>query len=82
MNHPARVSLIMVEVAQQLESNSIEVAVISENQHCGDVADIQKAEMAPGSSLLSCLDVTGELVVWDPADRETLPAAVEGCYKE
>ncbi|XP_028287766.1 spatacsin isoform X2 [Parambassis ranga] len=72
----------MVEVAQRLENNSIEVAVIPENQNCGDVADIQKAELAPGSSLLGCLDVRGELVVWDPADGETLPAAVEGCYKD
>lgn len=72
----------MLEAAQRLESHSTEVFVIPENQHCGQVADIQKAELAPGGSLLGCLGVGGRLVVWDPADREAPPAAVDGSYTE
>ncbi|XP_070763386.1 spatacsin [Enoplosus armatus] len=72
----------MLEAAQRPENNSIEVSVIPENQHCGEVADIQKAELAPGGSLLGCLGVTGRLVVWDPADREAPSAAVDGCYTD
>ncbi|XP_071316860.1 spatacsin isoform X2 [Trachinotus anak] len=68
----------MLEAAQRRENDSIEVAVIPENQHCGDIADILKAELAPGGSLLGCLGVRGRLVVWDPADREAPPAAVDG----
>lgn len=68
--------------SQPLEKTSIEVAVIPENQHCGDLADIQKAELAPGGSLLGCLGIQGRLVVWNPADRDVPPAAVDGCYRE
>ncbi|KAL7401647.1 hypothetical protein ABVT39_002603 [Epinephelus coioides] len=67
---------------ERLEGNSIEVCVIPENHHCGDVADIQKAELAPGGSLLGCLGVQGRLVVWDPADTEAPPATVDGCYTD
>uniref|UniRef100_A0A3Q4N0N3 SPG11 vesicle trafficking associated, spatacsin n=1 Tax=Neolamprologus brichardi TaxID=32507 RepID=A0A3Q4N0N3_NEOBR len=67
----------MLEADQRLQAGSTEVAVIPENQHCGDVADVRKAELAPGGSLLGCLGVRGQLVVWDPADREPSPAAVE-----
>ncbi|XP_069570605.1 spatacsin [Brachyistius frenatus] len=63
-----------------LESNPIEVAVIPENQHCGGVADIRKAGLAPGGSLLGCLRAGGQLVVWDPADMKAPPAAVDGSY--
>uniref|UniRef100_UPI0037E77A2A spatacsin n=1 Tax=Semicossyphus pulcher TaxID=241346 RepID=UPI0037E77A2A len=72
----------MLEAAPRMESNSIEVCVIPENQHCGQVADILKAELAPGGSLLGCLEVQGRLVVWDPADKEAPPAAVDGCYTD
>lgn len=72
----------MLEADRRLQTGSTEVAVIPENQHCGDVADIQKAELAPGGSLLGCLGVGGQLVVWDPADREASPAAVEGSYRD
>ncbi|CAK6975275.1 LOW QUALITY PROTEIN: spatacsin [Scomber scombrus] len=61
---------------------SIEVCVIPENQQCGEVADIQRAERAPGGSLLGCLDVQGSLLVWDPADRDAPPATVEGSYRD
>lgn len=72
----------MLDAAQRLEKASTEVLVIPENQHCGQVADIQKAELAPGGSLLGCLEVRGRLVVWDPADREAPPAAVDGRFTE
>uniref|UniRef100_A0AAX7SHH3 Spatacsin C-terminal domain-containing protein n=1 Tax=Astatotilapia calliptera TaxID=8154 RepID=A0AAX7SHH3_ASTCA len=72
----------MLEADQRLQAGSTEVAVIPENQHCGDVADVRKAELAPGGSLLGCLGVRGQLVVWDPADREASPAAVEGSYRD
>ncbi|XP_078112486.1 spatacsin isoform X1 [Sander vitreus] len=65
-----------------LESSSIEVSVIPENQHCGEVADIQKAELAPAGSLLGCLGLRGRLVVWNPTDRDASPAAVDGCYAD
>ncbi|TDH09875.1 hypothetical protein EPR50_G00092640 [Perca flavescens] len=65
-----------------LESGSIEVCVIPENQHCGEVADIQKAELAPGGSLLGCLELRGRLVVWNPADRDAPPAAADGSYAD
>ncbi|XP_008279865.1 spatacsin [Stegastes partitus] len=64
------------------ENSSIEVAVIAESQHCTEVADVQKAELAPRGSLLSCLGVRGQLVLWDPADGQAAPAAVEGCYRD
>uniref|UniRef100_A0A3B5L2L6 Spatacsin C-terminal domain-containing protein n=1 Tax=Xiphophorus couchianus TaxID=32473 RepID=A0A3B5L2L6_9TELE len=43
--------------------NSIEVLVIPENQRCGQLADIQKAELCPAGSLLCCLGVSGQLLV-------------------
>ncbi|XP_040893537.1 spatacsin isoform X2 [Toxotes jaculatrix] len=72
----------MLEAAQRQENNSIAVAVIPENQNCGEVADILKAELAPGGSLLGCLRDRGRLVVWDPADREAALAAVDGSYRD
>ncbi|KAM7003157.1 spatacsin isoform 2-T2 [Tautogolabrus adspersus] len=72
----------MLEAAPRMKKDSIEVCVIPENQHCGQVADVLKAELAPGGSLLGCLEVQGRLVVWDPADREAPPAAMDGCYTD
>uniref|UniRef100_A0A3B5L9T1 Spatacsin C-terminal domain-containing protein n=1 Tax=Xiphophorus couchianus TaxID=32473 RepID=A0A3B5L9T1_9TELE len=60
--------------------NSIEVLVIPENQRCGQLADIQKAELCPAGSLLCCLGVSGQLLVWDPGDRGAPPAASDGCF--
>uniref|UniRef100_A0A3Q3EM06 SPG11 vesicle trafficking associated, spatacsin n=1 Tax=Labrus bergylta TaxID=56723 RepID=A0A3Q3EM06_9LABR len=51
----------MLEAAPRMEKDSIEVCVIPENQHCGKVADVLKAELAPGGSLLGCLEVQGRL---------------------
>lgn len=65
-----------------VEDDSTEVCVIPENQHCGPVADIRKAELAPRGSLLGCLSVRGQLVLWDPADREAPPAPVDGSFSE
>ncbi|KAM7415261.1 hypothetical protein PAMA_019875 [Pampus argenteus] len=65
-----------------LEKMSIEVSVIPDNPHCGQLADIQKAELAPGGSLLGCLEARGRLVVWDPADREAPPATADGRYSD
>lgn len=62
--------------------DSTEVRVIPENRHCREVADIQKAELAPGGSLLGCLSVRGRLELWDLADREAAPAPVEGSFSE
>ncbi|KAM9854856.1 spatacsin [Aulostomus maculatus] len=70
----------MLEEAPRPGRPPVEVAVIPENQHCGAVADIQKVQLAPGGSLLGCLEVRGRLVVWDPADREALPSTVDGGY--
>lgn len=61
---------------------STEVCVIPENLHCGQVADLRKAELAPGGSLLGCLGVRGRLVLWDPADRDAAPAPVDGSFSE
>ncbi|XP_038561946.1 spatacsin-like [Micropterus salmoides] len=72
----------MLEADQRPDRDSLEVCVIPENQHCGEVADVQKAELAPGGSLLGCLGARGRLVVWDPADREAPPAAADGCYTD
>ncbi|XP_026166506.1 spatacsin [Mastacembelus armatus] len=72
----------MLEAARRLEDSSIEVAVIPENHHFGALPDIQKAELAPGGSLLGLLGVQGRLVVWDPADRESPPATVDGSYRD
>uniref|UniRef100_A0A3Q3SBJ8 SPG11 vesicle trafficking associated, spatacsin n=1 Tax=Mastacembelus armatus TaxID=205130 RepID=A0A3Q3SBJ8_9TELE len=51
----------MLEAARRLEDSSIEVAVIPENHHFGALPDIQKAELAPGGSLLGLLGVQGRL---------------------
>ncbi|XP_075941335.1 spatacsin isoform X3 [Anarhichas minor] len=64
------------------ERSSLEVCVIPENQHCGGVPDLRRAELAPGGSLLGCLGVRGRLVVWNPADREAPPATVDGLYAD
>lgn len=65
---------------------STEVRVLPENRHCGEVADIQKTKLAPGGSLLGSLlgslSVQGRLVLWNPADREASPAAVDGVFSE
>lgn len=61
---------------------STEVCVLPENQHCGEVADILKAQLTPGGSLLGCLSVRGRLELWDPADRESSAATVEGSFSE
>lgn len=58
------------------------MCVIPENPHCGEVADILRAQLAPAGSLLGCLGARGRLVVWDPADREAPPAAADGSYTE
>ncbi|XP_032365008.1 LOW QUALITY PROTEIN: spatacsin, partial [Etheostoma spectabile] len=63
-------------------SESLEVSVVPENRLCGEVADIRKAELAPGRALLGCLELRGRLVVWDPGDRHAPPAAVDGCYAD
>nr|XP_046249674.1 spatacsin isoform X2 [Scatophagus argus] len=72
----------MLEAAQRPEGDSTEVCVIPENQHCGAVADVHKAQLLPGGSLLGCLGVRGRLVVWDPADREAPPAPADGSYTD
>lgn len=77
----SRTRVNMLE-AQRPESSSTEVCVIPENQHCGPVPDIQRAQLAPGGSLLGCLGPRGRLVVWDPADREAPPAVEEENHTE
>uniref|UniRef100_A0AAQ4R0Y5 SPG11 vesicle trafficking associated, spatacsin n=1 Tax=Gasterosteus aculeatus aculeatus TaxID=481459 RepID=A0AAQ4R0Y5_GASAC len=72
----------MLEAAQAPEGSSIEVCVIPENQHCGPVADIQRAEMAPGGSLVGSLGAGGWLKIWNPADRDAPPATLDGCYAD
>lgn len=72
----------MLEAAARPERPAILVAVIPKNQHCGAVADIHKAQLAPGGSLLGCLELSGRLVVWDTADREATPVTVDGSYRE
>ncbi|KAM3870218.1 spatacsin [Diretmus argenteus] len=64
------------------QSDSIEVCVIPEHRQCGDVGGIQKAELAPGGSLLCCLGARGLLLVWDPADRDAPPATLDGSYTD
>lgn len=71
----------MLEAART-ENASTEVCVIPDSRHRGRLADIRKAELAPGGSLLGCLGVRGRLLVWDPADSEAPPAALDGCYTE
>ncbi|TNN00676.1 hypothetical protein fugu_011922 [Takifugu bimaculatus] len=61
---------------------STEVRVLPENPHCGEVADILKAQLAPGGSLLGCLSVRGRLELWDQADRESSAATVEGSFSD
>ena len=72
----------MLEAARRPENISTEVCVIPENQHCGPVPDIQRAQLAPGGSLLACLEARGRLVVWDPADREAPPAVEDESCSE
>ncbi|XP_024137171.1 spatacsin isoform X1 [Oryzias melastigma] len=59
---------------------SMEVAVYPETPSCGEVADIQKAELCAAGSLLGCLRAGGRLAVWDPSNKDTPPAAAEGCF--
>ncbi|KAM4553045.1 spatacsin isoform 3-T3 [Fundulus diaphanus] len=62
--------------------SSMEVLVISENQHCGQLADIKKAELCYTGSLICCLGVSGQLVLWNPADKEASPAAPDGSFTD
>nr|XP_061780996.1 spatacsin [Nerophis lumbriciformis] len=64
------------------ESSSIEVALIPENHHCREVDNIIKAQLAPGETLLGCLEVGGTLVLWDPANSEVAPVTIDGCYQD
>nr|XP_057931633.1 spatacsin isoform X2 [Doryrhamphus excisus] len=64
------------------DCSSIEVALIPENQHCREVADVLKAQLAPGEALLGSLELSGTLVVWDPANREVAPVTIDGCYQD
>ncbi|KAF0040785.1 hypothetical protein F2P81_006683 [Scophthalmus maximus] len=53
--------------AQRPERSPVAVAVIPQNQNCAAVADIRRAEFAPGGSLLGCLvGAPGRLVVGAP----------------
>ncbi|XP_029992662.1 spatacsin [Sphaeramia orbicularis] len=63
-------------------STSIEVAVVPQNQLWGQTVDLQKAELAPGGSLLGCLGPSGRLVVWDPTDTQACPAPLDGSYTD
>ncbi|XP_055078482.1 spatacsin [Periophthalmus magnuspinnatus] len=65
----------------ELRREALEVAVIPENPLGPRAADIQRAELAPGSSLLGCVGVSGTLELWDPADREAKPVQVEGRFR-
>ncbi|KAG7453684.1 spatacsin isoform X3 [Solea senegalensis] len=75
----------MLESLQRPQSSVTVVAVIPGNQRGAAVADIRRAELAPGSgSVLGCVlglrgggGGGGRLVVWDAADREAPPAAVD-----
>ncbi|XP_054633322.1 spatacsin [Dunckerocampus dactyliophorus] len=64
------------------DSSCIEVALIPENQHCREVADVLKAQLAPSETLLGCLELGGTLMVWDPANREVTPVTIDGCYQD
>uniref|UniRef100_A0A8D2ZD33 SPG11 vesicle trafficking associated, spatacsin n=1 Tax=Scophthalmus maximus TaxID=52904 RepID=A0A8D2ZD33_SCOMX len=57
----------MEAAAQRPERSPVAVAVIPQNQNCAAVADIRRAEFAPGGSLLGCLvGAPGRLVVGAP----------------
>ncbi|XP_068168365.1 spatacsin isoform X3 [Antennarius striatus] len=68
--------------ARRTDRSSMAVCVIPENQHCPELAGIRKAQLSPGVSLLGCLNPGGRLVLWDPADRDAPPAAVDGTYSD
>ncbi|XP_076027828.1 spatacsin isoform X2 [Genypterus blacodes] len=72
----------MMEAAERRENSPIEVSVVPGNPNCGEVAEVLKAELAPGGSLLACMGVQGRLVVWDPADREAPPTTLDGFYSD
>lgn len=65
-----------------LQKDALEVAVIPENPLCGRVADILRAELAPGASLLGWLSHSGSLKIWDPADTEAKPVQLEGHFRD
>lgn len=71
-----------LEAAQPPSSRSMEVVVYPETPFRGGVADIQKAELCAGGSLLGCLRVGGRLAVWDPSNKDAPPVAAEGCFVE
>ncbi|XP_023811202.1 spatacsin isoform X3 [Oryzias latipes] len=71
---------VTLEAAQPPSSRSMEVAVYPETPFRGGVADIQKAELCAGGSLLGCLRVGGRLAVWDPSNKDAPPVAAEGCF--
>ncbi|XP_061578291.1 spatacsin isoform X2 [Cololabis saira] len=70
----------MLEAEKRLPGASMEVMVVPENQRCGAVGDIQKAELSPGGSLLACLRLGGRLEAWAPADRDNPAAAAQGTF--
>lgn len=76
----------MLEAEVRSDGSSVEVLVIPGKHPCGALADIRKAELAPGGALLGCLDLSGTLLLWDPlwdpADREAAAASAAGSYLE
>ncbi|KAM6937910.1 LOW QUALITY PROTEIN: spatacsin [Xenentodon cancila] len=70
----------MLDAEKRLDGASMEVIVVPEDQRCGAVWDIQKAELSPAGSLLACLRLGGRLEAWAPADRDTPVAAAEGTF--
>ncbi|XP_068595308.1 spatacsin [Brachionichthys hirsutus] len=72
----------MLESRRADGRSSMEVCVIPENRRCPELALTRKAQLAPGVSLLGCLGLGGGLLVWDPADRDARPAAVDGSYSD
>ncbi|KAM8860537.1 spatacsin [Synchiropus picturatus] len=65
-----------------LQDQSVQVALVPENRYSGPVADLQKAQLSPGGSLLCSLEVGGGLSVWDPRSSGTSPARAEGVFSD
>ncbi|XP_061620958.1 spatacsin isoform X2 [Phyllopteryx taeniolatus] len=63
-------------------ASALEVALLPGKRHWREVADVVKAQLAPGGTLLGCLELDGTLVLWDPADEEAAPVLLDGCYQD
>ncbi|XP_061669465.1 spatacsin isoform X2 [Syngnathoides biaculeatus] len=69
-------------MAETSLASALEVVLLPGKRHWREVADVVKAQLAPGGTWLGCLELDGTLVLWDPAEEEAAPVLLDGLYQD